>query len=345
MICSLVGCQGASFSSEGNGSTDTGAGANTQNPSDNQNGVSEVSKPEAEPPKPLFYNRYTGLTCDEDASFCRPLSICVGNFDGNTQEGLSFADVLIEIPVPHDETRLWAITNEISKIKSIKNISSTESYTFSLPKAFDAVCVFNGGANIPPSLSALNYANGGLEEYFPTFDGIVSSSGEGLKGALEAKSVFLTEATGNLPYRFTDVATTYKPNSNTISSIRFAYSEKNSINFSYDASTNCYLRLQGGEQHKDAYNGEPLSFQNIILLFSNVSYYHSADGTSFTLDTDAGGSGFCYTGGGVMSIRWTFDENGGLLFTSEGEAPITINRGKTYIGVLRITDSTTLIAQ
>ena len=116
------------------------------------------------------------------------------------------------------------------------------------------------------------------------------------------------------------------------------------MDFNYDAENNVYLRLQRGAPHTDL-NGTQLSFTNVLLLFYNVSYYHTASGTSYTLDTAAGGTGFCYTGGSVTSLEWKYDNTGNLVFTDDRGEPITLNRGKTYIGLLKITDSISVVAK
>ncbi len=346
LIFSLVGCQFASFTSpDGNEGTGADEGENSLTPPENVDGGTEDAPKDETPPKPLFYNRYTGLTCDEAVSSCRPVSVCIGNFDGKRQEGLSFADILIETPVPGDETRLWAITNDFERLVSIKNITDAEPYMFTSATAFDAVSVFNGAKEIPTTLSTLNYATGALGSYFSSADGSVSTTGALLKKAIEANSVSLSETRHALPFTFAELGTTYMPQSNRISDIYFAYSEKNTVSFTYNRENGSYFRSQSGAVHKDAYNGAQLTFQNVILLFSNVSYYHSPNGTTFALDSTSGGSGFCYTGGGVENISWSVSEDGTLLFRGANGEIITVNRGKTYIGVLRVTDSTTLIAR
>ena len=332
-VFSLVGCQFSSFLSPNDDTTN----ADGNNPSG--------ETPPEEPPKPLFYNRYTGLACDETISSCRPVSVCIGNFDGKVQKGLSAADILIEAPVARDETRLWVITTDWAKLTEIKNITSAESYMFPSVKPFDAVCVFNGAKELPSSVAALNYASGSLGAYFSSADGSVASSGDLLRSAAVEKQFSLKDSMSALPYRLCEVDTSFTPKGNPISSIHFSYSSKNTVDFSYDAASGTYLRSQTGIPHKDALNDTQLSFTNVILLFHNVSYYHSASGTSFTIDTGSGGSGFAYTGGGVINVNWSYDENGSLVFKDDTGEILTLNRGKTYIAIMKITDSTTIVAR
>ena len=338
MLSAFYGCQFASFTDskdKGDGSKPPVTGGDGQ------------STPEdKEPQKPLFYNRYTGLTCDEAISSCRPLSICVGNFDGKTQEGLSFADILIETPIDTDETRFWALTTDWHSVTKMQNVSSAVSYMFPMANAFGAICAYNGGnLGALPTVPTLDYAMGGLTNHFtPSFDGSLSTTGEAMINAAVTKQ-YSTQDTGiALPYRLAELNTPYVPSGNRISSVHFAFSSKNTVDFAYDEESGTYLRSQKGALHTDV-GGTPLSFTNVLILFYNVSYYHTAGGTTYTLDTAAGGSGFCYTGGSSVRVEWKYDNTGNLVFTDDAGEPIVLNRGKTYIGLMKITDSITVVAK
>jgi len=335
----LVGCEWSSFisnfheeplppdTSEGNGIINT----NTS----------------TEPPKPLFYNRYTGLACDEAISSCRPISVSIGNFDQKQQEGLSFADILIEAPLDGDVTRFWAITTNWSAITNLQSIASAKSYMMPMVNAFGAIAVYNGMEGTPNTANAdtIDYASGRFDSNFTAQEnGILSSDGEKLLNAAVKENFNMKDTDIVLPYQIAPLGTPYIPSGNKISSIHYTYSEKNTVNFSYDATSNVYLRASSGQAHTDPISGKPLSFSNVILLFYNVSYYHTANGTSYLLDTSAGGNGFCYTNGGVVPIKWSYDSTGNLVFLDQDGKALTVNRGKTFIGMLKITDSTKLVA-
>ena len=309
-------------------------------------GTGQTEAPNTQPNIPIFYNRYTGLACDEAISSCRPLSVCVGNFDGKEQEGLSFAEILIEAPVDGDATRLWAITTNWSSISSIKNISPIKSYMVPMVHAFGSIAAYAGtSGSITSAFDAIDYASGEFTENFSADGSLVTSSGNIHLNAAIKKNYNMQDSLCALPYRLCDVDAPYSPIGNRISSLHFAYSAKNTVDFAYDAASNTYLKSSSGAAHTDPLTGTQLSFSNVIILFYNVSYYHTANGTSFTLDTTVGGSGFCYTGGGVVPIKWGYDSVGTLVFANENGEPLTINRGKTYIGMLKITDSTSVVAR
>ncbi len=340
---SLVGCSRLSFLPDQNGDG---------NPTDDtpQNEIPAITP--ADPPPQIYYNRYTGLACDEALLSCRPISVCIGNFDGTRQEGLSFADILAEAPIDGDKTRLWAITTNPAAASSLSSVSTVRDYMMPIVGAFGAIGAYAGttdtvGATATPHAGDnLDYQYHNL---FSTFSkdeaGGLYTSGPALLSAAASRGYSTTDKGQALPYRLTEPNAAYTPNSNRIRSISFRYSMANTIAFRYAEETGLYLREQSGTAHTDPLTGEQLSFSNVILLFHNVSYYHTSTETTFSLDTEDGGDGYCYTGGGVISVHWSYKEDGTLSILDDDGNPITLNRGKTYIGLLRVTDSTSLIAK
>lgn len=321
-------------------------------PETNGEGDSTETLAPADPPPPTYYNRYTGLACDEAQSSCRPISVCLGNFDQKRQEGLSFADILIEAPVDGDKTRLWAICTNPTSVTKLSAVASVRDYMMPISRAFGAISAYNGttdtagvGATVYAG-DCLDYVHHNLVGSFTANDdGSLSTTGNALWQAATNKGYSLGVGTAVPPYRFPEIGSTYIPGGNHVKSIHFGFSQANTVTFSYDSEKNVYLRTQSGIPHADLLTGEQLAYTNVILLFHNVSYYHSSEGTTFTLDSASGGDGYAYTGGGVSSVRWSFAEDGSLTITYEDGNPITLNRGKTYLGMLRVTDSATLIAK
>ena len=315
-----------------------------------EDAMTDGTDPTPDPPAPIFYNQLTGLVCDEALSSYRPISVCIGNFDGTRQEGLSLADVLIEAPIDGGATRLWAMLGTPSAAAKLSSVRSVRDYMMPLARSFGSITAYAGttdtpgASNTPFSGDTLDYIHHNLSSTFTKEGDTLSVDGNALLSAA-GNMGYTTKAKATLPYALTAPNETRHPTGNRISSIHFSFSEGNTVDFSYREDTGLYARSQNGEAHTDAANGEQLAFQNVILLFHNVNYYHSADGTSFSLDTAAGGDGFCYTGGGVVGVKWRADANGEIAFFDTSGNPLTVNRGKTYIGMLRITDSTSVIAK
>ncbi|MBO5653601.1 MAG: DUF3048 C-terminal domain-containing protein [Clostridia bacterium] len=309
--------------------------------------MADVPPPAEEPPAPVFYNQLTGLVCDEELSSYRPISICVGNFDGKRQEGLSLADVLVEAPINGAATAMWAIYGAPSAVSKVSSVCSVRDYMLPIACSFGAITAYLGardGASDTLWRDSLDGAQSDAADAFLNDGSILSTSGSALLSVADALG-YQTKTTVSLPYRLAEPNKPLPAVGNRISSVSFSFSDGNAVRFSYDETTRLYSRFQNGESHVDDANGEQLSFHNLLLLFHNVNTYHSPEGTSFSLDATAGGEGFCYTGGGMMRIVWRADTDGNVSFyDTEGE-PLCLNRGKTYVGMLRITDSATVIAK
>ena len=319
-------------------------------PEDSDDTLADVTPPEEEPPAPVFYNQLTGLVCDEELSSYRPISVCVGNFDGTVQEGLSQADVLIEAPIEGSATRMWAIYGTPTLVSKISSVRSVRDYMMPLARSFGAITAYAGTGDgvgvqaLPFSGETLDYVNQNLSSSFFGSGNSIFTNGNALVSSASTMG-YATKGTATLPYRLAEPDKALPSVGNRISSVSFAFSTGNVVSFSYDEATSLYSRSQLGEAHMDAGSGEQLAFQNVLLLFHNVNSYQSAEGTSFSLDTDAGGEGFCYTGGGTMRVVWRKDQSGNISFYDTNGDILTLNRGKTYIGMLRITDSSSIIAR
>ena len=345
LLTSCVGCSRFSFLSKEDEGTDTESPTDT----DANDGIPAITP--AEPSPPTYYNRYTGLACDEEILSCRPISVCIGNFDGKRQEGLSLADIIIESPHDGDKTRLLAIYTDHRKTDAIVGVSSIKDYMLSPVNAFGAIAVYAGnGDKKPGEVSTsqgdyLDYSYHNLSSAFEESTDGLRTNIKSLTNASITKGYSLTDPEFPLPYRLAELDTVYTPNSNRIRNISFRYSTANSVSFTYHEDTRVYQKLQNGIPHTDSKTGEQLAFSNLLLLFHNVSYYYSSDQTTFTIDTKTGGDGYLYTGGGVISVRWRYTDDGALSIVDDTGEKITVNRGKTYIGMLKVTDSSTLIAK
>ena len=342
LLCLLSGCQWASFAPKP-GTEEPPADI----PSGEQ-GSASTDTPTLTPSPTLFDNRYTGLACDEAISSCRPISVCIANFDGKEAKGLSFADILIEAPYDANTTRIWAMTTNWNALTSIENVSSVRAHMFPMMNAFCSIAAYSGtdGGTVPPSISTIDRSTTEMGNYFGVgFDGGVTSSGELLLRAAITKNYAMTDPKAPLPYRLCDNGELFTPVGNRISSIHFGYSAANTVGFEYDSASATYQKMQCDAPHVDAATNTQLSFSNVLLLFYNVSYYHSASGTSFSLDTAVGGNGFCYTGGSMMPVKWGYDNVGNLVFTDTNGDTLMLNRGKTYIGMMKITDSSSVVAK
>ena len=318
--------------------------------------LGEESTEETEPEQPpvLYYHPLTGVLCEENISTSRPLAICVGNDNGGMpQFGLSCADVLIEAPVENG-TRFMALYANHDAVSTIGSIRSTRDWLMSFSNAFGAVAVYNGTTDTVgedtthyPSADTVDYtqnANSGIFYKDPSrvSPHNVMVSLQGLKSALQSSSFCLTADPAKMPYQNAENGGEVQINGSFAVSVRAMLSLGTHCEFSYNALTNTYLRRQNGESHTDAFNAKQLEFTNLFILFCNVSSYSSASGTSFTMDTSSGGSGYYITGGKAVNILWSTDDSGTIKFTNTTGAPLTVSCGKSYIGLMKVSEKNNL---
>ena len=334
----------------------TSCGAPSFIPDEGENGDSSkddipvIAVPDV-PPEPLFYNSYTGLVCDEEIATYRPLSICMGNFDGKQQNGLSFADVLIEAPVESGETRLWMVTTAWRSIPSLSSLASARSYMMPIAHSLGAIAVYAGRGDKTKAQDAL-YAGdaintalpGGADAFWVDGEGIFTS-GERLLARATAEGFALTGVPTSLPYALAPTDKPFAPGGNPITSIKIEYGVGKEALFTYQRTTSQYLAQRNGAAYGVGANGDSLTFSNVLILFHNVNYYHTDTDSYFTLDTQAGGSGYCYTGGGVLRISWEYEEGQGLVLRTESGEKLMLNRGRTYISMMKVTDAQKIIAK
>ena len=103
----------------------------------------------------------------------------------------------------------------------------------------------------------------------------------------------------------------------------------------YNDTNKKYTFLKNGSVKCDLLNSEVCYFDNCFVLFSDSVTYENESGTKFELQTQKGGKGFYFTEGSYAEISYLVDDKEGMrFFDSEGNQ-LMINRGKSYIGIIK----------
>ena len=300
------------------------------------NGEGEGNKPVM----PSYYDPLTGLASSADLSMIRPVAVSLA--PNAPHFGFSSAGVVIEAPIEDGSTRLTLVTTAYRAMPQIGVIGSTRPYLLSLSSDFGAVNVCASANDIRPGISYANFptmnfeTDGATTVFYKNGEtGELYTSGTRLVGALEN-----FEKTGvTLPYTFQPYGTSIAPNGKNASGVIIPFSKNIVTQFLYDAEKGVYSRSQNAIPHTDAETGETVAFTNLLLLTCESSIHNKVTGTEFDMDTQSGGEGYYISCGRAMAIKWSRDADGKLLLqTKEGDA-LTINRGKTYIGLLDLVNS------
>ncbi len=124
-----------------------------------------VTEPVEVDPIIEFVNPLTGLSTEEDLSGKRPVSISIDNVrKAQPTIGLSYADVVVEMPFEGFETRMMAIYLDYEDLPTVGNIRSARDYMVRLAADFDSILVHAGSdTDIGCRQLALNAIRYGFE--------------------------------------------------------------------------------------------------------------------------------------------------------------------------------------
>ncbi len=301
-------------------------------------------------PEPANQNLLTGwANLSEKAIGKRPVAVMVNNVeDALPQYGISQADVIFELPVEGDLTRLMAMYADYTKVPDICAIRSCRYYYPAIAKGFDAFYVHWGidqtvtsyvkgiqpdkydGLSNDGGLfgrdSARRSAGYSLEHtgYFKgtKFASVVEGSGD---------RVGLKDAKKGTAFQFTDYGTLVTPTGGACNTVAIRFGACNS-KFTYNAKTNTYLKSMNGHKHVDGKTGEQLSFTNVFVLETSISVRDSVGHKNINWQGSGSSRGYYISNGAVQRIRWSqSNESSYLKFYDESGKELEINRGKSYI--------------
>lgn len=346
---SLTGCSFQSLIPSGviqNSSSQTTADGqgSTASPSTGTAGNVSVEQTNKPTVLPTYRNPLTGLTSPADLSWVRPVAVCIGNAaDVRSQYGIGSAEILVEAPVEDGTTRLLALTNNYTKVSKFGAIRSARGYLFSLAEAFGAVSVCDGtsdnGARTETTVyDALDAKGGGLSTVFFR-ESELFTSGTRLLGAMEN---FAKRGPTTL-FSFHPEDEPVTPEGGTAGGVAIPFSSSHIVQFVYHRENGQYMRMQNGKPHTATESGEQLGFTNLLLLICESSTYNKVSGTELDLNVTDGGTGYYLSAGGYVEILWSRSENGALTVTDMTGEPITLNSGSTYIGLIDLLVSSSII--
>lgn len=298
-------------------------------------------------------NLLTGLpTLSEKAIGKRPVAIMVNNLpDALPQYGISDADIIFELPVEADITRLMAVYGDYTKVPDVCSIRSCRYYYPILAVGFDAFYVHAG---IDPTIAKqtvdrldINTIDGAYAEYglFARDQSRINSGyalehtavfyGTGLAEALEKDDVRLDlkEEKRQPAFLFAQNGSEIVPAGEEAKNINIVFSSYYSnVDFAYNEETGTYDKYMNGNPHMDGVTGKQLTFENVIMLETAISVRDDKGRKNIDIYGGNGASGYYASKGKIQKIHW---EKPGdydyLSFTDENGNPLEINRGKTYI--------------
>lgn len=298
-------------------------------------------------------NLLTGIKdLSDEAIGKRPVAVMINNVeDALPQYGVAQADVIFEIPVEADLTRMMALYGDYTKVPQICSVRSCRKYFPAFSTGFDAVYVHWGMDS-----SILEYVNS-LD--LTRYDGMANTGG--LYGrdqdrlnsgySLEHTSYFdgtklpetmeqrgertdLKDEKKGSAFLFNGVDEQIKPEGEECLKVNVNFG-KVLATLTYDASTNTYLKDINGNAQVDGKTGTQLAFTNVFVLETSIGI-DSINGVHKLVDWKGSEEsvGYYISNGVVQKIHWSkASEEDYLKFYNEEGQELSINRGKSYIAV------------
>ncbi len=324
---------------------------------ENVTGTTDNEKEKEEEVKeeiPANENLLTGVADLSDGAIGkRPVAVMVNNHEAaRPQYGIAEADIIYEIPVEGDLTRLMAIYGDYTAVPQICPVRSCRYYFPAFSQGYDAFYV-NWGIDdsIADYLEALN-----LDQY----DGINNAGGlfgrdenrlaagyslehtgyfDGTRFAsvvqAEGKRTDLTEETKREAFQFNGLNEQVKPEGSDCTTVNINFGASNT-SFTYDEASKTYLKSMNGTPHIDGNTNAQLGFTNVFVLETSISVRDEVGHKEVDWDGDWSYAGYYISNGGVQKIHWMKDpnnESSRLRFVDDNGNEIKVNRGKSYIAV------------
>ncbi len=295
----------------------------------------------------LNINPLTGEELSEgEQPGVRPIAIMVNNAEVSMpQRGVANAEAVLEIGTEGGITRLMAFYSNAEDVPQIGSVRSLRDQHLQFAMPLNAIVV-----HIGTSIYASNLLNTySYESIDGRYQGTTSFWFDELRATTRAQEhCWYTDASligsgisglgleqtgaGYALVNFTEGANT-TPTEGEAPNVEFKFSDFNTTSFLYNAETSMYTKFAYGAEHRDE-EGEQLSFDNVLLLYTQVGFKDDGYCSDYDL---VSGSGYYINGGMYDRITWEKGEpDSPLIIKDVSGNNYDINTGKTYIGVVSV---------
>lgn len=322
--------------------------------------VKEEPEAKAEPEEvkedmPANQNLLTGIADLTDGAIGkRPVAVMINNVqDALPQYGIAKADIIYEIPVEGDVTRLMALYADYTTVPKICAVRSCRYYFPAFSQGYDAFYV-NWGIDdsIADYLQALNLDQydginnaGGLfgrdqdrlnQGYSLEHTGYFDGTGFAQVVQSEGRRTDLHDDKKGTAFQFNGLNEQLKPEGSTdCKTVNINFGAANAT-LTYDEATKTYLKQINGNPQMDSSSNTQLAFTNVFVLETDISVRDDVGHKQLNWEGGTSYTGYYVSNGGMQKIHWSKDANNEssyLRFYDENNNEIKVNRGKSYIAV------------
>lgn len=289
-----------------------------------------------------YASEITGLPISNSIKNQRPIAVMVDNDERALPHyGISEADVVYEMmnsTANNRITRLMCVYKDWKNVPQIGSIRSTRSTNPMLTAEWNAVLIHDGGPYYINTYLSQPWArhlsgnftrvsNGKAREFTEYVMNTETASRIKAAGYSESYDNYKNE--DDTHFNFGSVDLSYGIEAKNIK-LPFPH---NSSQLKYNTSAKTYDYYEYGSVHKDAEDNETLSFENVIL--QDVDFAQLDENGYLIYNVIGEGTGYYITEGYAIPIFWRkASETDITRFYNSDNKEITINKGKTYIGLV-----------
>ena len=279
----------------------------------------------------------------------RPVAVMINNIPAALpQYGISAADVIFELPVEGNQTRLMALYADYTQVPKICAIRSCRYYYPAIAKGFDAYYVHWGMDE-----TVRSYVN---SLKMDRFDGMNNTGGLYGRDSARRSAGYSLEHTGyfdgtkivnainslgmrtdlldskkEAAFNFCEYGAVITPTGDACNKAKINFGAQSST-LTYDAESNLYYKKHNNNAHKDGKTGEQLAFTNVFVLETSIGTKDSEGHKSINWQGSSSANGYYISNGVIQKIHWSqTNESSYLKFYTESGEELVINRGKSYI--------------
>ncbi|MBE6552484.1 MAG: DUF3048 domain-containing protein [Ruminococcaceae bacterium] len=296
----------------------------------------------------------TGLPTTLENITKRPAAIMINNDKRCLpQIGISNASIIFECNIEGGENRLIGIFEDYEELDHTGPVRSSRPYFIDIAQMHDAIYVHAGGSADAYQdlkdrhIDNIDGVNDGktwqlgvfwrdpVKQKERGYEHALMVNGEGLVRFINYKE-YRTEHRDNYKptYNFkdknSDIDDSLSPNK--AFNITIPHSQTVTSSFEYSESDMKYYHSQYNRKHIDERTGEQLSFENVLVVFTDRRTYD--DYGRLEVNITGTGTGYYASRGEYIPITWKRADKDSIIeyFTKDGK-PLYLNPGKTFISM------------